>query len=184
VLDAIERYRWLVVVLLAVPLIFAIGWLLRERWSDPDPLVIQTSDIPAAQVEVYVAGAVVHPGVYPLDAGSRWIDALDAAGGPTGDADLTAINLAKRAADEDQIVVPSRKTAVAGESRTPAAIVNLNTADQKTIEQLPGIGETRAQAIIHSRETDGDFQQPEDIVLRDLIPASVFEDIAALVTVR
>lgn len=119
VFETLERYRWLVVVLLAAPLLFAIGWMLRERWDDPDPLTIETSALPVGEIEVYVTGAVQHPGVYPLADGSRWIDALEAAGGPTSDADLTGVNLAKRAQDEDQVVVPRAGTAVAGAVQTP-----------------------------------------------------------------
>ena len=176
--DSYERYRWLVVVLLAAPLVFALGWMLRERWNDPDPLTIETS---SGEIQVYVTGAVQHPGVYPLADGSRWIDAVEAAGGATGDADLAGVNLAKRAQDEDQVNVPLAGS-VAGASQAP--LIDLNTADAKALEGLPGIGEERAAKIVQSRTTDGPFSQVEDLVLRDLVPTSVFQDIAPMITVR
>lgn len=182
--EAYERYRWLVVVLLAAPLICAIGWMLRERWDDPDPLTIETSALPVGDIEVYVTGAVQHPGVYPLPDGSRWIDALEAAGGATTDADLAGVNLAKRAQDEDQVVVPRAGTAVAGAVQSPGALVNLNTASPAELESLPGVGEVRAGKIVQSRTTDGPFAQVEDLVLRELVPTSVFQDIAPMITVR
>jgi competence protein ComEA len=59
-----------------------------------------------ARVTVYVAGAVVHAGVYALPATARGVDALHAAGGARGDADLVAVNLAQRLEDGEEIVVP------------------------------------------------------------------------------
>jgi competence protein ComEA len=59
-----------------------------------------------ARVTVYVAGAVVRAGVYALPAGSRGVDALHAAGGAHGNADLVAVNLAQPLEDGEEIVVP------------------------------------------------------------------------------
>lgn len=186
-LDALERYRWVVVVLLAVPLAVGIGVLIGERADDPDPLVIEPGQPAPDDLQVYVTGAVNNPGVYPLGEGSRWIDALDAAGGAATDADLTRVNLARRAVDQDQIVVPrlgDPPSAVAGASQDPGALVNINTASQEDLESLTGIGEVRAQSIIQSRTVDGAFVQPEDLVLRELIPRSVFEEIAPRIVVE
>lgn len=188
-LDALERYRWLVVLALAVPLLVTIGILIERRTHGPSPLVIESGTLPPGELQVYVTGAVNNPGVYPLNDGARWIDALEAAGGPAADADLTRVNLAKRAADEDQVVVPrmgetAGPTAVAGAVQPPAALVDLNTATQDELEQLPGVGEVRAQAIIQSRTTEGAFAQVEDLVNRKLVPESLFEDLAALIVVR
>src|SRR5581483_6446405 len=58
------------------------------------------------RMKVYVAGAVLHPGVYAVQPGDRVADALEAAGGPTDDADTLAINLARRLRDEDAVIVP------------------------------------------------------------------------------
>jgi competence protein ComEA len=188
VLDALERYRWVVVVLLAVPLAVGIGVLIGERTAAPDALVIEPGKPQPGELQVYVTGAVNSPGVYPLDEGSRWIDALEAAGGATAEADLTRVNLAKRAVDQDQIVVPrvgESPAAVAGASQSPSgALVNINTASQEELESLSGVGEVRAQSIIQSRTVDGAFVQVEDLVLRKLVPQSVFEEIAALVVVE
>jgi competence ComEA-like helix-hairpin-helix protein len=55
---------------------------------------------------VYVAGAVARAGVYALPATSRANDAVRAAGGASGDADLVAVNLAEPLSDGEEIVVP------------------------------------------------------------------------------
>jgi len=61
-----------------------------------------------ARLTVYVAGDVVHSGVYALAPGARGVDALKAAGGPGGDADLVAVNLAEPLTDGEELVVPVR----------------------------------------------------------------------------
>ena len=178
----LERYRWLIVALLAAPLLVGIGVLLRDRLASPQPLEIRSDPIPIADLRVYVAGAVRNPGVYPLQDGDRWIDALEAAGGPTADADLAAVNLARRAHDEDSVVVPRLGgSAVSGISRGP--LLDINTASEADLMDLPGIGEVRAASIVESRTTDGPFAAVEELVERELIPESVFEDILPLITV-
>jgi competence protein ComEA len=80
-------------------------------------------------------------------------------------------------------VVPSLSggTAVAGVSQSP--LVNINTATQTELEDLPGIGEVRAGAIIQSRTVDGPFGAVEDLLSREIVPESVFQDIAPLISV-
>jgi len=180
--EQLERYRWLIVALFAVPLLVGIGFLLNDRLSGPEPLEINMGDVPLGEIRVYVTGAVQRPGVYPLQEGNRWIDALEAAGGPTADADLARVNLARRAQDEDQIVVPRQgEASVSATNQSP--LININTASQAEMESLPGIGEVRATAILRSRTTDGPFAAIEDLLARDLIPESVYEQIAPLITV-
>jgi len=180
--DQLERYRWLIVALLAAPLLVGIGVLLRDRLAGPQPLEIRSDPIPIADLRVYVAGAVRNPGVYPLQDGDRWIDALEAAGGPTADADLAAVNLARRAHDEDSVVIPrAGGSAVSGISRGP--LLDINAASAADLTALPGIGEVRAATIVDSRTTDGPFAAVEELVERELIPESVFEDILPLITV-
>jgi len=113
--DLLERYRWFIVGVLALPLAVGVGFLLKDRLDGPDPLHL---DLPPDELRVYVTGAVQRPGVYPLSNGERWIDALDAAGGPTEDADLAAVDMARRVRDEETILVPRQgQTAVSGISR-------------------------------------------------------------------
>jgi competence protein ComEA len=180
--EQLERYRWLVVGLLAVPLLVGIGFLVRDRTGDPQELKISTGEVPIADVRAYVTGAVQHPGVYPLHDGDRWIDAVTAAGGPTAEADLTAINLSRRVHDEDQVTVPKlgQSAAVAGANQGP--LLNINTAGETDLMDLPGIGEVRAATIIDSRSTEGPFGSVDDLVARKLIPQSVLDDIVGMIT--
>lgn len=180
--EQLERYRWLIVALLAVPLLSGVAYLISQRVDRPAPLQVVTGETVApGDIRVYVIGAVRNPGVYALPEGSRWIDAVAAAGGATEQADLTAINLARRVEDEDQIMVPSSAgVAVAGASQSP--LININTASAVELETLPGIGEVRATSIVRSRSEDGPFASVEELVTRKLVPQSVFDQIAGLIT--
>jgi competence protein ComEA len=179
--DQLERYRWLIIALFAVPLLSGIAYLLNERLDQPERLQVTDSTVPT-DMRVYITGAVQYPGVYPVEEGDRWIDALEAAGGPTDDADLNAVNLSRRAQDEDQIFVPFfAEISVAGASRGP--LLNINTAGEAELESLPGIGSVRARSIVQSRASNGPFATIDDLLAREVIPESVFTEIAPLITV-
>ena len=181
--ELLEKYRWFVVAVFAVPLVSGIAYLVNDRLSDPDPLQVNTGDVTLSDIRAYVTGAVQNPGVYPVKEGDRWIDAVQAAGGPAPDADLTAVNLARRVQDEDQITVPRQgQVAVSGVSRAP--LININTADDLELMSLPGIGEVRAADIVRSRTANGPFAAIEDLLTRKLVSKSVFDDISPLITVN
>ena len=80
--------------------------------NDPTPTTAATRVLPrrASRVVVEVSGAVTHPGVVSLPAGSRIVDALDAVGGALAAADLTRLDLAARVRDGQEIVVPTTAT--------------------------------------------------------------------------
>ncbi len=62
--------------------------------------------VPASDgIVVYVAGAVIRPGLYTLRAGARAAEAVRLAGGPRPSADLVAVNLAAPLADGDEVAV-------------------------------------------------------------------------------
>lgn len=64
-----------------------------------------------------------------------------------------------------------------------AALININTADETTLETLPGIGPSKAAAIISYRDTNGPFATIEDIQLVSGIGPSTFANIEPLITV-
>lgn len=187
-LDRIDSYRWLIVAILIVPVIAGVAILWADHLGDnTQPLVLEDGAASEADIRVYVTGAVANPGVYALEPSLRWIDALDAAGGPTSEADLEGINLATRINDEDMIVIPrvgSVSTSGRGDADDVSVVLNINTASKQELDTLPGIGEVRAGRIVASRESDGLFTAIEDLLVRELIPDSVFEEIASLISVN
>jgi competence protein ComEA len=129
---------------------------------------------------VHVAGAVQNPGVYQLEGGSRIFDAIRAAGGELEDADLHRLNLAAHIHDGQRIYVPRFLSDSQASEQT---LVNLNTADQKTLETLPGIGPEIAKRIIDYRTKHGGFASIEEIINVDRIGPKTFENIKDLITV-
>src|SRR5450756_2477316 len=82
--------------------------------ASPSPTAAPPSPSPGApDVVVYVCGAVRSPGVVRLPSTARVADALKVAGGATSSAELSAVNLAARLADGQQIIVPRRGEAPA-----------------------------------------------------------------------
>ena len=185
------------VALLAVTLGGAGLWYVR---SLPRPVEVTTapsggtastpiSASPSPEVVVVdVAGWVRRPGVYEFTEGARVIDAIDAAGGARPGALLQALNLAAPLADGTQILVPGEgQEGVAPPSVTGGAVagglINVNTAAATELEELPGVGEVIAQAIVDYRTENGPFASVDQLVDVSGIGDATLENIRELVTV-
>ena len=165
----------------------------------------------AKTLVVHICGAVSAPGVYELPAGSRIIDAVEAGGGFLPEADEACCNLAEEIVDGCQIYIMTKSESCAdGQTEKKAGIqtspdsdmqttdrnvrsnsapalenglVNLNTADVPALMTLPGIGESRAKAIISYREQHGAFAKIEDIMKISGIKQAAFSKIKDKITV-
>lgn len=133
------------------------------------------------QIQVHVAGEVNKPGVYKLDAGSRIMDAVNAAGGFTSKADQNSLNLAKVLEDGEQILINSTEpasnpsTSDSNSSSSNNGKVNINTADLATLQTLSGVGPSTAQKIIDYRNANGKFKTIEDLKKVSGIGEKTFE---------
>jgi competence protein ComEA len=117
-------------------------------------------------VVVHVAGAVRHPGVYRLPAGSRVTDAVDRAGGPDPGAAVDGVNLAARLSDGQQVVVPGKVAAGAAASSAAApdnGPISLGTATAEQLDTIEGIGPVTAQKIIEYRDQHGGLSSVEEL---------------------
>ena len=165
----------------------------------------------AKTLVVHICGAVSAPGVYELPAGSRIIDAVEAGGGFLPEAEEACCNLAEEIVDGCQIYIMTKsESCTDGQTEKKAGIqtspdsdmqttdrnvrsnsapalenglVNLNTADIAALTTLPGIGESRAKAIISYREQHGAFAQIEDIMKISGIKQAAFSKIKDKITV-
>lgn len=127
-----------------------------------------------APILVHVAGAVRKPGVLRLPFGARIADALQKAGGAKTEADVSALNLAQKLKDGQQVLVPlrgapkpaalpnGRPKARGAKSKTPPQPVNVNTAGAQELQTLPGIGPALAARILEKR-AQGRFSSLDDL---------------------
>lgn len=125
---------------------------------------------------VDVSGAVRRPGVYRFDPGSRVIDAIRRAGGPTRQAFPAGLNRAALLVDGQQVVLPAigpstgGRASAAGASTSPtgsAAPLSLGTATAADLEQIDGIGPVTAAKIVEFRDSKGGLSSVDDL---DQIP--------------
>lgn len=154
-----------VVAVLIAAVLVAAGQASGSTADRPEVRLVPTTAAPTPLL-VHVSGAVRHPGLVALPAGARVIDAVTAAGGPSGSADQGAINLAARVSDGQQVVVPKRGAApLAGAAATPAASapVSLSTATAEQLETLPRIGPALAARILAYRDAHGGFSSVDEL---------------------
>lgn len=139
-----------------------------------------SEEMPSREMVVDIKGAVQKPGIYRMSSSDRISDAVSRAGGLTGKADQDKINLARKLSDEMVVYVPEKGEKgipdVAGQSGgalSAAAVsvggtgqgnkVNINTADEQGMQDLPGIGPAKAKAIVTYRNGHGPFKTVDEL---------------------
>lgn len=172
--------------------VLAIGaglFFFKSSRPDSDIQIIsagEASPKSSSEIVVHVDGAVVSPGVYKLSSDSRVNDAIHVAGGLTEEADDSRINLAAKISDGQKLYVLAIGeqlgsqvvgSSVAGQSLS--ALININTASESELDKLPGVGPVTAGKIIASRP----YSVPEDLLMKKVVSASVFEKIRDLITI-
>lgn len=206
----------LVVVAAVTALIAAVGvWRDRPVAEPAPPLAAAVSagesGRPAAAVAgpatakgaplvVSVAGKVRRPGLVRVPDGARVADVIASAGGPLPRADLTALNLARRVADGEQILVglpqppdaglgagsgSGGSTAGSGSAAgaVPGGKVDLNRATLEQLDTLPGVGPVTAQRILDWRTQHGRFSAVEQLREVEGIGERRFSQLRTQVTV-
>lgn len=155
---------------------------------------VQQVTEPAREAYVYVCGAVVRPGVYPITEGMRMFEAIELAGGFTEAADEQWLNQAEILHDGQRLYVYTREEtqqmawteaagAGTGLGEADSGKINLNTATREELMTLPGIGEAKADAVLSYREEHGAFGSIEEIQNIPGIKSAVFSKIKDQITV-
>ncbi|WP_276838508.1 ComEA family DNA-binding protein [Anaerovibrio lipolyticus] len=148
----------------------------------------------AANIAVYVCGAVKNPGVVLLSPNSRVGDAINSCGGLLPNANAENINLAEGIKDGMQIKVQSRNmnpgsegmgqgTALPGKGESADGKININTAGIEELIRIPGVGKATAQRIIDYRAQNGTFEDIEDLKKIKGIGKAKFEKMAPKITI-
>jgi competence protein ComEA len=183
--NALTKYRSHIYLTLALVSVFGL-YLFYERRPQPEAIQLVEATgtaaaptaTPTRAIRVHVVGAVAAPGVYVLGEDARIIDAVQAAGGLTEEADPEGVNLADHICDGQQIRAPLREATprpsltpmpqsagTSGGAATGATgLINLNTATAAQLEQLPGIGPVLAARIVDDREQYGPFATVDEIM--------------------
>lgn len=158
---------WTAASLLLIIVILVGSILIWSKYSRNQPIEITLPASPEINGQIAVSGAVNVPGIYPLQDGDAITTLIETAGGPTAAADLNEI----------QLHIPSIDGAELPQK------IDLNRAEAWLLQALPGIGETRAQAIIDYRQQNGRFRHISEITSVEGIGAATYEEIKHLITV-
>lgn len=179
----------IVLVLAAAATSVVVGIVRTSATSDAvgEQVAVSAAAPAPASVYVHVFGAVVRPGLYRLDDGARVVDVIASAGGLAPDADESAVNLARRVSDGEQLRVPvvgeARATGEAAPGVASDGRVNLNTADVSALDTLPRVGPAIAERIIQWREDNGPFTSVDDLLSVPGIGDKMLASLRDLVTV-
>lgn len=137
--------------------------LSEDKKSNND---IKKSNSDSNRCVVEVSGCVNKPGVYELGSDARIYEAIFAAGGLKDDADLNSLNQAQKVSDGQKIVILSKEEKLLLENaktESDDGKININLADEKSLMTLPGVGESKAKAIIKYREANGGFKDKAEL---------------------
>ncbi|MDO5065828.1 MAG: ComEA family DNA-binding protein [Propionibacteriaceae bacterium] len=153
--------------------------------SGPAP---SASSGPPRQLRIHVLGAVASPGVVRVPEGSIVEDALQAAGGLLPEAAPGELNLAATVADGQQVIIgthdePRSEVVTPTAAVSATGLLDLNTATDQQLQDLPGVGPVLAADIIAWRTEHGPFTEVSQLQEVSGVGPKTYERLAALVTV-
>mgnify|MGYP000278009122 FL=1 len=135
-----------------------------------------------SKIKVHISGAVEKEGVIELESNSRIADLIEKAGGIKQNAYMKEVNLASKLEDGEKVYIPtkeeyekdkkqetatnmviSNKQELVTGNKQSSNKININTATQEQLDNLPGVGASTAQKIINYRKENGKFKKKEDL---------------------
>ena len=163
--------------------------VLQEQEEEEQIISLETEPL---SIMVDIQGAVKYPGVYSLQEGARLIDAIHAAGGYLANADSRMLNHAMKLPDEFFLYIPREGEDVdlflpflpQHSEAVDDGKVNINTADAEKLMTIPGIGPSKASAIIQYREEHGPFKSTDALMEVSGIGQKTFERLESLITAK
>lgn len=164
----------------------------KQTESQEEPNEDQKDSSRQESITVYVCGAVNQPGIYVLSSTSRMMEAIEAAGGMTNEADADILNLAQFMTDGQMIRIPFQGEVAQDSQSSPfmqseevqEGKIDLNKATSQELQTIPGIGQSKAEAIIKYREENGRFDRIEDLMQINGIKEASFRKMEPYICVK
>lgn len=184
--------------------------LVEENTIQEEPIVLNVSEDNKNQGYFDIKGAVKKPGVFSFKEGDKVIDAINMAGGLTKNGTTANINLSQKLKNEMVIYIFTKSELTTKKTTTtttkPVSTapckcetievnnclekeennetkININTASIEDLSTLPGIGSSKAQAIIKYRNDNGNFTKIEDIKNVSGLGDALFDKIKDYITI-
>ena len=162
----LNRY-WVIAIVFLVALIIVAGFIAWSRYRPSRPVEIILPPEQAIHGNISIGGAVTNPGIYPYSGGDTIGSLIQSAGGVKDNGRSDNLKLSIPAAN---ITASPQK-------------ININSADPWLLEALPGIGTTKAKAIIDYRQKNGFFRSVDELTKVDGISPALLAQINPFVTV-
>jgi len=198
--DITKEQLYIILGIIAVILIGCVVGIynqnVSEKRSSPESspqLVLPESKAKIEPVSCYihVSGAVIREGLYKMEKGDRLVDLLRLCGVDQA-ADLDSVNLAEPISDGQKVIIPKKAGHNTVNMQTSPSviatgkankIVNINAADEKQLDSLPGIGPAMAKKIFDYRSEKGRFSNIEELKEVPGISEKKFEKLKAMISV-
>ena len=162
----LNRY-WVIAIIFLIAVIIITVFVAWSRYRPAKPVEILIPPEQEISGNIYINGAVTNPGIYQFSGGDTIGSLLQAAGGVT----------ANGKSDNLELNIPPTNV-----TTTPQKI-NINAAEEWLLEALPGIGATKAKAIVDYRQNNGLFRSIDDLTKVQGITSTLLEQIKPFVTV-
>ena len=163
----LNRY-WVIAIIFLIAVIIITVFVAWSRYRPAKPIEIFIPPEQEISGNISINGAINNPGIYRFSGGDTIESLLQAAGGVT----------ANGKSDNLELNIPP----TAGATVTPQKI-NINTAEEWLLEALPGIGATKAKAIVNYRQNNGLFRSIDELTKVQGITSTLLEQIKPFVTV-
>ena len=191
IIQLLTKWKTHIIILIAVVLLFIVILMLMKNNETSEHMTtsnannsqfnnnekynkndnnLSTSSKENSTIYVDVKGAVKLPDVYKMKKNDRVKDVLKKAK-ISENADITKINLSEKLTDQKMIYIPNKNETKLNATLTnqsnldtsESIKVNLNTANERELLNVPGIGPTKVKEIIKYREEKGQFNKVEDL---------------------
>ncbi len=158
---------WTIIAVFLALVIIVGGIVIGLKYSRGGPIEISLAPASTPNGQIYIGGEVNNPGYYPRYDDDSVAGLIAAAGGITGDAESSSLEL----------IISGN------EGEASPQLININTAEAWLLESLPGIGVVRARTIVEYRQQNGPFPNIQAITKVEGIGTTSFEQISHLITV-